>query len=106
MGRFDAADERFGHQVPLPFRDVAIHHHHWRESLFFVAQSPDGPDDVAILTLAHFPARREMDSLQLGRWGGKPVVARHHRRISRVAPSRVTVPSHQPDWIMWVWSQI
>jgi hypothetical protein len=79
MGRFDAADERFGHQVPLPFRDVAIHHHHWRESLFFVAQSPDGPDDVAILTLAHFPARREMDSLQLGRWGGKPVVARHHR---------------------------
>ena len=81
MARFDSADERFGHQVPLPFREVSLHHHHWRESLFFVAHSPDGPDDVAILTLAHFPARREMDSLQLGRWDGKPVAARHARPV-------------------------
>ena len=97
MSRFDAADERFGHQVPLPFRDVALHHHHWRESLFFVAHSPDGPDDVAILALAHFPARREMDSLQLGRWAGKPVGARHARVVDgdhddwRVGPVQIEV---------------
>lgn len=97
MARFDAADERFGHQLPLPFRDVSLHHHHWRESLFFVAHSPEDPDDVAILTLAHFPARAEMDSLQLGRWGGKAVAARHVRPVSgdfddwRVGPVSIQV---------------
>lgn len=97
MARFDAADERFGHQLPLPFRDVALHHQHWRESLFFVAHSPDEPDDVAILTLALFPARREMDSLQLGRWAGKPVIARHARSVDgdhdawRVGPVSIEV---------------
>jgi len=97
VGRFDAADERFGHQIPLPFREVAQHHHHWRESLFFVAHSPNGPDDVAILTLAHFPARHEMDSLQLGRWDGKPVAARHVRTTDgdhddwRVGPVQIEV---------------
>lgn len=97
MARFDSADERFGHQVPLPFRDVALHHHYWRESLFFVAHSPHETDDVAILTLAHYPARREMDSLQLGRWAGKPVAARHVRPADgdhddwRVGPVQIEV---------------
>jgi hypothetical protein len=34
---------------------------------------------VIILTLAHFPARQLMDSLQLGRVGGIPTAAHHHR---------------------------
>ncbi|MFM9112721.1 MAG: hypothetical protein ACKOPB_05635, partial [Actinomycetota bacterium] len=60
MSFFDAADERFGHQIPEPFRSTAVHHHHWRESLFFITHDPAGPNDVTILTLAHFPAREEM----------------------------------------------
>ncbi|MEY2940071.1 MAG: hypothetical protein RIS58_1058, partial [Actinomycetota bacterium] len=81
MGVFDSADERFGHQIPEPFRSTEVHHQHWRESLFFIAQSPDGPDDVTILTLAHFPARGVMDSLQLGRFAGEPILMRHERSV-------------------------
>ena len=82
MGAFDPADERFGHQIPEPFRSTAVHHQHWRESLFFIAQSPQGPDDVTILTLAHFPAREVMDSLQLGRFNDEPILMRHERHVN------------------------
>ena len=82
MGIYDPADEWFGHQLPEPFRFTALNHHHWRESLFFIMQSPDGMDDVEILTLAHFPTRGEMDSLQLGRVGDTPVLARHDRHVN------------------------
>lgn len=81
MARYDSADERFGHQIPEPFRNTVLHHHDWRESLFFVMHDPNGPGDVFILTLAHFPARQEMDSLQLGRWGSTPIFARHARVV-------------------------
>ena len=81
MGIFDSADERFGHQIPEPFRSTEVHHQHWRESLFFIAQSPDGPNDVTILTLAHFPARGVMDSLQLGRFADEPILMRHERSV-------------------------
>jgi len=33
------------------------------------------------LTLAHFPSRQEMDSLQLGRVGESPIMARHMRKV-------------------------
>ncbi len=79
MARYDAADERFGHQIPEPFRNTVLHHHDWRESLFFVMHPTDRLGDVYILTLANFPARCEMDSLQLGRWGSTPLFARHAR---------------------------
>ncbi|MEY3456597.1 MAG: hypothetical protein RIR38_859 [Actinomycetota bacterium] len=82
MSIFDAADERFGHQIPEPFRSTEVHHQFWRESLFFIAQSPNGPDDVTILTLAHFPAREVMDSLQLGRFNDEPIVMRHERHVN------------------------
>ena len=97
MSFFDAADERFGHQIPEPFRSTAVHHHFWRESLFFIAHDPKGPNDVPILTLAHFPAREEMDSLQLGRVAGEPVMARHARHVAgdyddfRVGPVTIDV---------------
>jgi hypothetical protein len=35
--------------------------------------------DCIILTMASFPARAEVDSLQLGHFGGQPRVAYHHR---------------------------
>ncbi len=58
---------------------MATFHEHWRESLFFILHPRDGLGDVVILTLAHFPARQEMDSLQLGRIGGTPTIAHHVR---------------------------
>lgn len=97
MGRYDAADERFGHQLPEPFRNVLLHHQDWRESLFFVMHPTNRLDDVFILTLANFPARNEMDSLQLGRWGSAPILARHHRPVDgdhddwSVGPVRIDV---------------
>ena len=81
MARYDSADERFGHQIPEPFRNTVLHHNDWRESLFFVMHPTDQLGDVFILTLANFPARREMDSLQLGRWGSTPLLARHARHV-------------------------
>ena len=79
MALFDAEDERFGHQLPEPFRNVVHHNDSWRESLFFIMHKRNEPGDVLILTLAHFPAHNEMDSLQLGRVGSSPIMARHSR---------------------------
>jgi hypothetical protein len=72
-------DEYFVHQIPEPLPHVETFHDHWRESLFFIAHPPDGLGDVAILTLAHYPKRGVMDSLQLGRLGDQPAVAHHSR---------------------------
>ncbi len=79
MPKLTAMDELFVHQIPEPLPNVVMHHPFWRESLFFVVHPRDGLGDVVILTLAHFPARGEMDSLQLGRVGGVSTVARHAR---------------------------
>ena len=97
MARYDAADERFGHQIPEPFRNTVQHHHDWRESLFFIMHPTDQLGDVFILTLANFPARNEMDSLQLGRWGTTPLLARHARHVNgdhddwNVGPVRIDI---------------
>lgn len=72
-------DEYFVHQIPEPLPNVQTAHDHWRESLFFVAHPPDGLGDVVILTLAHFPKRGVMDSLQLGRIGDTMTAAHHER---------------------------
>ena len=79
MPRLTPADEYFYHQIPEPLPNVAAYHDFWRESLYFVAHNPERLDDVVVLTLAHFPKREEMDSLQLGRIGGEFVMARHSR---------------------------
>ncbi len=79
MTRLTAMDELFVHQIPEPLPNVAVHHPHWRESLFFIAHPQDGLGDVVILTLAHFPARGVMDSLQLGRVDGTPTLGHHER---------------------------
>lgn len=100
---FDAADERFGHLTqepfgsPVPVDHAALTDHAWRESLFFVMHRPDAPGDVVILTLAHFPGRGEMDSLQLGRVDGAQTFARHARPCTtdpddwRVGPVEIEV---------------
>jgi hypothetical protein len=70
-----AFDEQFVHQIPELLPNVALHHEFWRESLFFDVHDPAGtPDgDVLFFTLAHFPARAHVDSLQMGRVRGEGV---------------------------------
>jgi hypothetical protein len=76
---------------------VVHYHQDWRESLFFIMHEREKPGDVLILTLAHFPSRQEMDSLQLGRVGDSPIMARHVRKVDgdqddfRVGPITIDV---------------
>ena len=97
MAKFTALDERFAHQIPEPFQNVLHFHQDWRESLFFIMHERNKPGDVLILTLAHFPSRQEMDSLQLGRVGDAPIMARHVRKVDgdqddfRVGPITIDV---------------
>ena len=72
-------DEALAHQLPEPFPNVATHHPHWRESYFFAAHPPDGAGDLVILTMATYPQRQVMDSLQLGRVGGQRTGGLHLR---------------------------
>ena len=97
MAKFTALDERFAHQIPEPFPNVLHFHPDWRESLFFIMHQREKPGDVLILTLAHFPSRQEIDSLQLGRVGVSPIMARHLRKVDgdqddfRVGPITIDV---------------
>ena len=97
MAKFTALDERFAHQIPEPFPNVLHYHQDWRESLFFIMHEREKPGDVLILTLAHLPSRQEMDSLQLGRVGDSPIMARHVRKVDgdqddfRVGPITIDV---------------
>lgn len=79
MPRLTAMDELFVHQIPEPLPDVVTRHPHWRESLFFVAHRPDELGDLLILTMATYPQREAMDSLQMGRVGGEQVIGLHQR---------------------------
>lgn len=77
--RLTALDEQFVHQIPEPLPNVVTRHEHWRESYFFVLHNPERLGDVVILTMAHFPARQEMDSLQMGIIDGQHVFGHHVR---------------------------
>ena len=100
MPRLTPMDELFVHQIPEPYPNVVTWHEHWRDSLFFILHPREQLGDVVILTLAHFPARGVMDSLQLGRWEGEPTLARHDREVDgdhhemRVGP--VTIDIAEP----------
>lgn len=72
-------DERLAHQIPEPFPNTVVHHPHWRESYFFVAHRRDEPGDMVVLTIASYPQRSTMDSLQMGRVGGNRLASMHTR---------------------------
>ena len=72
-------DELLAHQIPEPMANVQTFHPHWRESYFFIAHRPDTLGDVVILTMATFPQREVMDSLQMGRVDGVRILGRHER---------------------------
>jgi hypothetical protein len=74
MARPTAMDERFVHQIPELLPEVATRSPHWRESYFFELHRPDGQGDVVFLTMAHYPARELMDSLQMGRVDGEQLL--------------------------------
>jgi hypothetical protein len=75
MARPTDADEWFIHQVPELLPNVQTPSAHWRESYFFDVHSPDGRGDVVFFTMALFPSRRYMDSIQMGRVGGVPLLS-------------------------------
>ena len=79
MPKLTDKDELFVHQIPEPLPNVVTHHDHWRESYFFVLHPRTEPGDVVILTMAHYPKREEMDSLQMGRIADQQIFARHSR---------------------------
>jgi hypothetical protein len=79
MPRLTDMDERFVHQLPEPLPNVATPHPHWRESYFFAVHPPDRLGDVLFLTMAHYPHSEVMDSLQMGRVGGTPLLDHHSR---------------------------
>jgi hypothetical protein len=79
MPKLTAMDEFFVHQIPEALPAVVTHHQHWRESLFFILHPRDELGDCLILTMATYPARAELDALQLGHVGTTPAIGRHHR---------------------------
>lgn len=81
VARPTAMDELFVHQLPQLLPQVATHHQHWRESYFFDVHDPNGgvDGDVVFFTMAHYPTRERMDSLQMGRVGGAQVLGYHDR---------------------------
>ena len=82
MPVFTPLDERFIHQIPEPFPNTVLHHHDWRESLYFVMHPRDRLGDVQILTLAQFPVRQIMDSYQGGRIGAENTMILHKRPLA------------------------
>lgn len=100
-------DEQFVHQTPdlLPF--VETRNPHWRESLFFDIHSPDGDGDVVFFTMAHFPARRHMDSIQMGRVDGERILGvldrptDHDHHVLDVGGASVTVVQPWREVKLW-----
>lgn len=74
MARPTAMDDFFVHQIPELLPNVVSHDPHWRESYFFEMHRPDAAGDVVFFTMAHYPASARMDSIQMGRVGGRPIL--------------------------------
>ena len=104
MARPTAMDEHFVHQVPLLLPQVVTHHDHWRESLFFDVHDPSGEGDVVFFTMAHYPARGRMDSLQMGRVGGEQVLGYHDRAYDG-DPHTTAVPGARVE-VVRPWEEV
>jgi hypothetical protein len=94
MTRLTALDELLAHQLPEPIANVQTFHPHWRESYFFVAHRPDAIGDMVILTMATYPQREQMDSLQMGRVGGVRILGHHARPFDGDPHSPIVGPVH------------
>lgn len=92
MPKLTAADEMFVHQIPEPLPNVVTQHDHWRESYFFVLHPREVPGDVIVLTMAHFPKRQIMDSVQLGQIGGRFIFARYERPYGEDPHTTIIAP--------------
>ena len=79
MARPTDLDEQFVHQIPELLPTVVTPHPYWRESYFFDVHDPSGTGDAVFFTVAHYPARERMDSLQMGRVGGVQLLGLHDR---------------------------
>ena len=88
------ADEQFYHQLPEPLLSMATYHQHWRESYFFALHPRTAGGDALFITMAHFPAREEMDSLFLGRVGGELLFNRFARPYAGDPHTTVVGPVH------------
>jgi hypothetical protein len=74
MARPTAMDEHFVHQVPELLPNCETRSPHWRESYFFDLHRPDAAGDVIFFTMAHYPLRESLDSLQMGKVDGRAVL--------------------------------
>ena len=96
MARPTAMDEYFVHQIPELLPGVAVYHHHWRESYFYELHDPSGDGDAVFFTMAHYPAQERMDSLQMGRVGGRPLLGVKGRPYDG-DPHQTAVPGARVD---------
>jgi hypothetical protein len=100
-------DEQFVHQLPELLPNVATRHPHWRESYFFAMHRPDALGDVVFLTMAHYPQREAMDSVQMGRVGGTQLIGLHARpydgdpHTTDVGAARVVVTQPWKEIALW-----
>ncbi|MGZ6791845.1 MAG: hypothetical protein ACXVGH_07120, partial [Mycobacteriales bacterium] len=74
-----AADEQFVHQLPELLPAVASPSPYWRESAFFEVHDPSGAGDAVFVTMALRPHEQKMDSLQMGRVAGVPLLGHAER---------------------------
>src|SRR3954451_20791142 len=104
MTRPTAMDELFVHQTPDLLPRVATQHPHWRESYFFDLHRPDAAGDVVFLTMASFPARQILDSLQMGKVAGRPVLG-HVERAYGDDPHTTSMPGARVD-VVKPWQEV
>jgi len=99
-----ALDELFVHQTPDLLPRVAMHHPHWRESYFFDLHRPDASGDVVFFTMASYPAMQIIDSLQMGKVGGRDILGRLDRPYGD-DPHTTAMPGARVD-IVKPWEEI
>lgn len=91
-----AWDEQFVHQLPELLPAVASPSPYWRESAFFEVHDPSGAGDAVFVTMALRPHEQRMDSLQMGRVAGVPLLG-YADRDTALDPHTLQVPGVQVE---------
>ena len=104
MARPTARDEHFVHQLPDLLSTVATPHPHWRESYFFDIHSPGADGDVVFFTMACRPGAGIVDSLQMGRVGGEPVLGALARPVDG-DPATTELPGARVE-VVTPWEEV